>query len=472
MARSKVVYYGTTLMDITDTTAVASDVAVGKYFYTADGVKTEGTSAGGSTPTPTPVVHDTGVVFYDYDGTVVQTYTPTEFAALSAMPANPSHTGLTAHGWNWSLADAKAYVAKYGSLNIGQMYTTSDGRTRLYIHIDPSTPESRMTFYVRFTSSVANNVTIDWGDGTTETNGSTAARNYPHTYTTTGDFVITLTVNNGTISFVGTSGSTGYSIYGSRDINNYHNRGRIRKVEIGDNVTSIGTYAFQQCYSLTSITIPDGVTSIGTYVFQNCYSLTSLTIPRGVTSVNDDTFDSCYSLTSINIPDGVTSIGTYVFRYCYSLTSITIPDGVTSIGTNAFQQCHSMTSITIPDGVTSIKNSEFRSCSSMTSITIPDGVTSIETYAFQYCYSLTSINIPDNVTSIGNSAFNSCYGIGEYHFRPTTPPTLDGTSVFANIASDCVIYVPYSADHSILEAYQTATNWAKHAAKMVEEAPT
>lgn len=49
MARSKVVYYGTTLMDITDTTAVASDVAAGKYFYTADGVKTEGTNSGGST---------------------------------------------------------------------------------------------------------------------------------------------------------------------------------------------------------------------------------------------------------------------------------------------------------------------------------------------------------------------------------------------------------------------------------------
>lgn len=36
-----------TALDISDTTAVASDVAQGKYFYTAAGVKTAGTASGG-----------------------------------------------------------------------------------------------------------------------------------------------------------------------------------------------------------------------------------------------------------------------------------------------------------------------------------------------------------------------------------------------------------------------------------------
>ena len=38
---------GTSLIDISDTTATASDVLTGRYFYTAAGQKVQGTGTGG-----------------------------------------------------------------------------------------------------------------------------------------------------------------------------------------------------------------------------------------------------------------------------------------------------------------------------------------------------------------------------------------------------------------------------------------
>lgn len=254
----------------------------------------------------------------------------------------------------------------------------TDGKTHIWIHIDPDTPANRLTFQLYFGQSKTNGVTVDWDDGSaTETFTGTSATVHNHTYATGGDYEITLEVTNGTLILTGTAGGGGYAIYGSKENFNSHNRGRIRRVHVGDSVTSIGQYCFANCYLL-----------------------------KKVSGMGD-----------------VTSIGNYAFNYCYSLTSITTPSGVTSIGN----------------------------------------------YAYSYCYSLTSATILDSVTSIGSSAFTVCYGVGEYHLLPTTPPTLGNSSVFNGIQSDCVIYVPYSADHSILEAYKTATNWSTYASKMQEE---
>ena len=50
----------------------------------------------------------------------------------------------------------------------------------------------------------------------------------------------------------------------------YNNKATITFVTIGNDVTSIGDYAFYGCNKLSSITIPRSVTSIGNYAFKEC----------------------------------------------------------------------------------------------------------------------------------------------------------------------------------------------------------
>lgn len=64
-----------TFTDVTDTTAAASDVASGKYFYTSAGVKTQGTASGG------------GSVQYDTKTVTASNYpTSLQFTSMKGQP--------------------------------------------------------------------------------------------------------------------------------------------------------------------------------------------------------------------------------------------------------------------------------------------------------------------------------------------------------------------------------------------------
>ena len=73
---------------------------------------------------------------------------------------------------------------------------------------------------------------------------------------------------------------------------------------------------------LTDLVIPNSVTTICSYAFENCSSLTSVVIPNGVTAIGQNAFDSCYNLTSVTIPNSITTIKRYAFNDCRNLTEI------------------------------------------------------------------------------------------------------------------------------------------------------
>ena len=116
--------------------------------------------SGGSSPAK---MND--VVFRDYDGTILHSYTKQEALALTQLPSLPTRTGLTCQGWNWTLQQMKDYVASYGKCEIGAMYTTDDGKTRIKLTIqDPK----YTTIPIVFQQTVANGVKVNWGDGSAD----------------------------------------------------------------------------------------------------------------------------------------------------------------------------------------------------------------------------------------------------------------------------------------------------------------
>ena len=88
-------------------------------------------TGGGGTVNPTATAK--AVNFRDYDGTILYSYTVDEAAALTELPPLPEHSGLICQGWNWSLDDIKAMGR---AVEVGAMYITDDGKTRIYIHLE------------------------------------------------------------------------------------------------------------------------------------------------------------------------------------------------------------------------------------------------------------------------------------------------------------------------------------------------
>ena len=205
----------------------------------------------------------------------------------------------------------------------------------------------------------------------------------------------------------------------------------LSSVTIPSSVTSIGVNAFSDCKNLASITVEsanksfcsvDGVlfnkaqTTLIQYPIGKTTS--SYIIPDSVTSISSYAFRSCKSLTSITIPDSAISIGDSAFEGCTGVNSITIPDSVISIGYNVFFNTgYYKDNSNWDNDVLYIGNHLIEANSSLSGeYTIKNATKIIGDYAFYSCTGLTSINIPDSVTNIGNYAFDYCNNLKNVFF--------------------------------------------------------
>lgn len=344
--------------------------------------------------------------FYDYDGTCLYSYTLSEIQQLTQLPALPTHRGLVCQGWNWTLEEIKA---QRGIVDVGAMYITDDGKTRLYIKIPT---DAYMNIPLYFYQSAENGVVINWGDNSSDDTVSAAGWiNTQHTYTTPGDYIITLSAPTKVTVVLGNN-STSTCILGDRK--NYAICSMLQKVEFGSLSGDINAGTFYNCYNLKSITISPNVRTIHAHAFNACISLLHLTVPNSVTRLRGFLAYSCYSSKSISLPPTLTATSDHEMSACYSLLKVALPDAIQSLGYGLFQSTMSVSKLALPASLTSISGNAFY------------GMSSVKVYDFTRC---------------------------------TQIPALAATSAFSGISDDCEILVPTA----LYDEWISATNWATYA---------
>lgn len=159
--------------DVTDTTAAASDVATGKYFYTAAGVRTAGTSSGGGasnivqgTFTTSATRASTNTITLDYSGSG---YPIACMVYIAGGAYNNGTHGNTTWYNSTSRYDCGWYSMIKARTTDAPTYTTSGAANYGNVAVIYKNSTSSATSYTRTSSMTINAFTASSGNAAAST---------------------------------------------------------------------------------------------------------------------------------------------------------------------------------------------------------------------------------------------------------------------------------------------------------------
>ena len=133
----------------------------------------------------------------------------------------------------------------------------------------------------------------------------------------------------------------------------------IFRILVPETVTEMGEDAFRRS-GVVYLNMVDNVEVIGESMCSECERLQYIRLPSSMTSIPSYMFDSCISLTEIKIPETVTDIGYGAFNDS-NLTHFEFPNNPDAFNISALESCIMLRSITVPSSVTEIEDDAFSS---------------------------------------------------------------------------------------------------------------
>lgn len=165
-------------------------------------------------------------------------------------------------------------------------------------------------------------------------------------------------------------------------------------IQLGSSLTYIGERAFSDCKNLNSVKFAQGgeTLEIGDEAFKGS-KIYGLEIFDNVSRIGSSAFEGCIDLENVTVY--AEEIGYGAFFYCESLEYLHLGDGVKYIGSSAFEGCSALKEIKIPESVRKIEAKAFHHCTSATHLEINASLESIDSYVFAECENLESVDLCD-----------------------------------------------------------------------------
>ncbi len=167
----------------------------------------------------------------------------------------------------------------------------------------------------------------------------------------------------------------------------YLYRNRIFSVTIGNKITSIGAYAFNECSKLTEINASKAtISAIGDGAMNNCVLLETVSFLPGKTlTVGADAFYGCAALKKLDLGAESGSVGSGAFSGCKAMTEISLPKTMARLEQDTFYNCKALAKLNVPKGLEFIGKGCFRGCAALPNLSFPDTLKTVERYAFSGC---------------------------------------------------------------------------------------